>query len=124
MKSTSGLSIWPRNWRAYADSDSTYRRWPSAKIVSNASDDLPDPESPVNTIRESRGRSSETSLRLCSRAPRMMSWSATDSPRFEQVFVILRGPARRLDPGHDRVAHDLTRHRQPSVGQDGAMPQP
>ncbi len=23
MKSTSGLSIWPRNWRAYADSDST-----------------------------------------------------------------------------------------------------
>ena len=21
MKSTSGLSIWPRNWRAYADSD-------------------------------------------------------------------------------------------------------
>src|SRR5947199_4795299 len=26
MKSTSGLSIWPRNWRAYADSDSTYAR--------------------------------------------------------------------------------------------------
>ena len=73
MKSTSGLSIWPRNWRAYADSDSTYRRWPSAKIVSNARDDLPDPESPVNTMRESRGRSRETSLRLCSRAPRMMS---------------------------------------------------
>jgi hypothetical protein len=23
MKSTSGLSIWPRNWRAYAESDST-----------------------------------------------------------------------------------------------------
>jgi hypothetical protein len=23
MKSTSGLSIWPRNWRAYDDSDST-----------------------------------------------------------------------------------------------------
>ena len=32
-----------------------------------------DPESPVNTMRESRGRSRETSLRLCSRAPRMMS---------------------------------------------------
>jgi hypothetical protein len=31
------------------------------------------PESPVNTMRESRGRSRETSLRLCSRAPRMMS---------------------------------------------------
>ncbi len=30
MKSTSGFSIWPRNWRAYDDNDSTYRRWPSA----------------------------------------------------------------------------------------------
>src|SRR6476660_4424412 len=77
MKLTSGLSIWPRNWRAYADSDSTYRRWPSAKMVSNARLDLPEPDRPVNTIRESRGRSSEMSLRLCSRAPRMMSWSAT-----------------------------------------------
>jgi len=70
MKSTSGLSIWPRNCRAYADSDSTYRRWPSAKIVSNAKEDLPDPESPVNTHRASRGMEIETFLRLCSRAPR------------------------------------------------------
>ncbi len=77
MKSTSGLSIWPRNWRAYAESDSTYRRWPSAKMVSKARLDLPEPDSPVKTISESRGRSSEMSLRLCSRAPRMMSWSAT-----------------------------------------------
>src|SRR6478752_4427972 len=69
MKSTSGLSIWPRNWRAYADSDSTYRRWPSAKIVSNASDDLPDPDRPVNTMSLSRGRSRSTLRRLCSRAP-------------------------------------------------------
>src|SRR3954469_2157968 len=99
MKSTSGLSIWPRNWRAYAESDSTYRRWPSAKSVSNAREDLPEPESPVKTISESRGRSIETSLRLCSRAPRMMSWSATDTPWnlgrrltavFERVFAILR----------------------------------
>src|SRR5215469_9032436 len=77
MKSTSGLSIWPRNCRAYAESDSTYLRWPSAKIVSNARLDLPDPDSPVNTIMASRGRSSETSLRLCSRAPRTTSRSAT-----------------------------------------------
>src|SRR5487761_821584 len=77
MKSASGLSIWPRNCRAYADSDSTYRRCPSAKIVSNARLDLPDPDRPVNTIMASRGRSSETSLRLCSRAPRTTSRSAT-----------------------------------------------
>src|SRR5262245_40342119 len=80
MKSTSGLSICPRNCRAYADSDSTYLRWPSAKIVSKARLDLPEPESPVNTIIESRGRSSETSLRLCSRAPRTISRSVTSHP--------------------------------------------
>src|ERR1700722_10378178 len=77
MKSTSGLSIWPRNCLAYADRDSTYRRCPSAKIVSNARLDLPEPDRPVNTIIASRGRSSETSLRLCSRAPRTTSRSAT-----------------------------------------------
>src|ERR1700755_477539 len=38
-------------------------------MVSKASDDLPEPESPVMTTRESRGSSTETSLRLCSRAP-------------------------------------------------------
>src|SRR4030095_8300632 len=61
-------------------------------MVSNASDDFPDPDSPVNTIRALRGRSRLTFLRLCSRAPRMTrrsvavrvvsSWSggsATDS---------------------------------------------
>src|SRR6266550_3705569 len=77
MKSTSGLSICPRNWRAYADRDSTYRRWPSAKMVSNARLDFPEPDSPVNTIMESLGRSSDTSLRLCSRAPPTTRRSAT-----------------------------------------------
>src|SRR5690606_8672956 len=76
MKSTSGLSIWPRNWRAYDESDSTYRRWPSAKIVSNARLDFPEPDRPVNTISESRGSSRLTSRRLCSRAPRMTNRSA------------------------------------------------
>src|SRR4029079_1893329 len=79
MKSTSGLSICPRNCRAYADSDSTYRRWPSAKIVSKARLDLPEPDNPVKTIRASRGRSRLTSRRLCSRAPRTSKRSATGS---------------------------------------------
>src|SRR3954462_15265900 len=38
-------------------------------MVSKASEDLPDPDSPVMTTRESRGSSTVTSLRLCSRAP-------------------------------------------------------
>ena len=40
-------------------------------MVSNANDDLPDPERPVKTIRAFRGNSSVTFLRLCSRAPWM-----------------------------------------------------
>src|SRR3954451_8176665 len=67
-------------------------------MVSNARLDLPEPDSPVNTIRESRGSSRETSLRLCSRAPRMISCSATVGPRdpgsagaFEQTFAIVAG---------------------------------
>ncbi len=47
-----------------------YFRCPSAKIVSNASDDLPEPESPVITTSLSRGMSTDRFLRLCSFAPR------------------------------------------------------
>src|SRR5918999_6340072 len=38
-------------------------------MVSKASEDLPEPDSPVITTSESRGSSTVTSLRLCSRAP-------------------------------------------------------
>src|SRR5579862_5424040 len=38
-------------------------------MVSNARLDLPEPDSPVMTIRLSRGSSSDTFLRLCTRAP-------------------------------------------------------
>ena len=40
-------------------------------MVSKASEDLPEPESPVNTTSWSRGISRSTFLRLCSRAPRI-----------------------------------------------------
>src|SRR5215217_3129222 len=39
-------------------------------MVSKASDDFPEPETPVNTTRRSRGITRSTFLRLCSRAPR------------------------------------------------------
>src|ERR1700722_10475756 len=39
-------------------------------MVSKASEDLPEPDSPVNTTSRSRGISRSTFLRLCSRAPR------------------------------------------------------
>src|SRR6267154_6758426 len=40
-------------------------------MVSKASEDLPEPDSPVNTTSRSRGISRSTFLRLCSRAPRI-----------------------------------------------------
>ena len=40
-------------------------------MVSKASDDLPEPDSPVNTTSWSRGIVRSTFLRLCSRAPRI-----------------------------------------------------
>src|SRR5260370_19465094 len=40
-------------------------------MVSKASDDLPEPESPVKTTSRSRGISTSMFLRLCSRAPRI-----------------------------------------------------
>src|SRR3954468_14444948 len=40
-------------------------------MVSKASDDLPEPDSPVNTTSLSRGIVRSTFLRLCSRAPRI-----------------------------------------------------
>src|SRR5436305_3213999 len=44
-------------------------------MVSKASEDLPEPESPVKTISLSRGIERVTFLRLCSRAPRIVIWS-------------------------------------------------
>src|SRR5688500_3228089 len=38
-------------------------------MVSNARLDFPDPESPVTTVRRSRGSSTEMFFRLCTRAP-------------------------------------------------------
>src|SRR5271170_7302977 len=45
-------------------------------MVSKASDDLPEPESPVITTSRSRGISRSIFLRLCSRAPLMTILSA------------------------------------------------
>src|SRR3954462_3957469 len=126
MKSTSGLSICPRNWRAYALSDSTYRRWPSAKIVSNARLDLPEPDSPVKTMRASRGRSRLTSRRLCSRAPRTIKRSATWSQQRqgeEPKSVVPGYPRPRtvsVDHGRAHRLRDVTETYSGNVKVGGA----
>ena len=52
-----------------------YRRCPSAKIVSNASELLPDPDSPVKTVSELRGIIMSTFFRLCTLAPKTSIFS-------------------------------------------------
>ena len=54
----------PRKLRAYAEKVSIYRLCPSAKMVSNANDDFPDPDRPVKTVNELRGISTFTFFRL------------------------------------------------------------
>src|SRR3954447_9842278 len=91
--STSGLGIWPKNWRANVDRLSTYRRWPSAYSVSNASELLPLPETPVRQISLFRGSVTSTLRRLCSRAPRItISEAGINAPLYLQVakLVILK----------------------------------
>src|SRR2546428_1024431 len=97
IESTSGFSICSRNCRAYADSDSTYRLCPSAKIVSKANDDFPEPETPVMTTYLFRGTTTSMFLRLCSRAPRMTMESMDGlilTPRAAAVFPRYRAWSR------------------------------
>ena len=67
--STSGRCIWPMKPRAYEEKVSMYRRWPSAKIVSKAKDDLPEPLKPVITVSFFLGIDTLMFFRLCTRAP-------------------------------------------------------
>ena len=51
-------------------------------MVSKANDDLPEPDSPVMTVRLLRGISTSTFLRLCTRAPHTFIFSSC-------IFVVL-----------------------------------
>src|SRR6266850_1029388 len=80
-------------------------------MVSNASEDLPEPDSPVITTSWSRGISRSTFLRLCSRAPRMTIRSLAMA-----VYYTARGP-RQGRGGKRRVGP----HRAGPPGQAGAV---
>src|SRR5580704_1658160 len=69
-------------------------------MVSNARLDLPDPESPVTTTSLSRGISSDTFLRLCTRAP----W--TDIVVRTAVFGVLEAIAH-ISQMNERQFQDL-----------------
>src|SRR6266480_6762241 len=86
-------------------------------MVSNASDDLPLPESPVKTTSLSRGIVSETFLRLCSRAPRIVIWSIgirTFAYSFSLVMAnVPLAVATRRPPGAS-TRHSVTAVRRPA----------
>src|SRR5688572_33413297 len=71
-----------------------YRHCPSAKRVSKASEDLPEPDTPVTTVTRSWGIASDTFFRLFCRAPSIRSQEGWAIP-----IVLLRwrvyGNARR-----------------------------
>src|SRR3954462_9344743 len=78
-------------------------------MVSNASDDLPEPATPGNTINWSRGSSRSTLRRLCSRAPRI-------------TIELLDGTATgRIVPGD---GPDRTNVRSPNSQSSPAVDEP
>ena len=66
--STSGRPAGCTMLRAYALRLSKYRRCPSLNKMSNASVDLPEPDTPVMTLNLPRGMLTLKLLRLCSLA--------------------------------------------------------
>src|SRR5438876_5734957 len=86
-------------------------------MVSKASDDFPEPESPVMTVRRLRGIETETFLRLCSRAPRTTRYSWAIAPKGTRSLV--RGstgsrlPQRHLafTSLHDTITRGVERRR-------------
>src|SRR5882724_2245904 len=57
-------------------------------MVSKASDDFPEPDSPVKTTSRSRGISRSTFLRLCSRAPRIVIARVADPALYWRFALI------------------------------------
>jgi hypothetical protein len=84
-------------------------------MVSKASDDLPEPDRPVNTTSLSRGISTSMFLRLCSRAPRMviarmllaLCWRFALITSSISAFPDRQVQARRMRCVRARIAGDL-----------------
>src|SRR6185295_12684123 len=93
----------------------------SAYSVSKASEDLPEPESPVITTSFSRGNSRLMFLRLCVRAPRMRMVGATllfSKADFREGKLATIAPSRRLAPPFpaDRTGGRVDPRSQPGQG--------
>ena len=67
-------------------------------MVSNAREDFPEPESPVITVKESRGISISIFLRLCSLAPLIIinSFSKKSSSKILNSYISYRDSDNQL----------------------------
>src|SRR4029079_5070898 len=79
-------------------------------MVSNASDDLPEPDRPVITTSLSRGISTSMFLRLCSRAPLMTIFFMSDGGAGPPTIHTLRAKVA-LQP--QRVGRTDFQHAYP-----------
>src|ERR671933_2171108 len=103
-------------------------RCDSAAIVSNTSELLPEPETPVNTVSRRFGSSTLTSLRLFSRAPctRIRSWlsagcSAGDCVSVLVAELIVSPSVRRARPP-PRARRRSAVYRIDGAGRTGVTP--
>src|ERR1700691_6282895 len=93
--STSGWPYRGRKVCTNVGNVSLSRRWDSAAMVSNTSDDFPEPETPVKTVILRRGMSREMFCRLFSRAPR--TWMAPKRSDWEdEGDMLLRIASTRI----------------------------
>src|SRR6185437_9299242 len=84
-------------------------------MVSKAREDLPEPESPVNTTSLSRGISTSIFLRLCSRAPRMVIARRLEADCWRRAFRISSITVLRAFPGASAAQFRLPR-RNAGIG--------
>src|SRR5207302_1918201 len=91
-------------------------------MVSNASEDFPDPEIPVSTARRSRGISTVMFWRLCSRAPRTMIRSRGMTASYYTPIVLCRPPPCRGPRSGDALSGPSPPDRSPRPGSRPAGP--
>src|ERR1700743_3703051 len=81
-------------------------------MVSKASEDLPEPDRPVNTTSLSRGISTSMFFRLCSRAPRMVIARRELAGCWRRAFKIssmLRVPGGSLQARSEMLPQNVER---------------
>src|SRR5215470_4018155 len=88
-------------------------------MVSKASEDLPEPERPVNTTSLSRGISTSMFLRLCSRAPRMVMARELVAVCWRRAFKISSISEFPGADARDLRAHVPRRGQARNIGRTG-----